>query len=209
MSTDLYARPRQEGTSRRVRQRLLIDKINNRFVNPELFNLFKFASFGYGDQLNVSNLIDATVTLSIDDNTGQVTVPHGTAEMSGTAGDTGSVSNFNVKANFQNGQLHGDCTFNMTYSDGEFQLDQANFKDGRCVVSLNLSYDYAVLKFNEEVGFWLPTWSPPDVWYEFNEHNTFLNVARLLNLYPDLIDSDWSTKIKQATQLFTDIITEF
>ena len=133
----------------------------------------------------------------------------GEAEISGTAGNIEGHNNFNVKANFENGQLHGDCYFNMTYRGGEFQLDQANFKEDRCVVSLNLSYDYAVLKFNEEIGFWLPDWTPPDVWYEVNEHNTFLNVARLLTLYPDLLDSDWSKKIKQATQLFTNVITEF
>jgi len=206
MSADLYTRPRHEGTTHRVKQRLLIDKPNNRFINPGLFNLFKFANFGYGDQLNVVNVIEATITLTVDDSTEQVT---GLAEMEGIVEFREGKNNFQVHANFRDGQLNGDCDFSMTYGGGELQLDQAHFIDGECVASLDLSYDYAMLKFNKHVSLWLPEWSPPEVWYKVDEHNTFLNVTKLLNLYPDLISDNWNKKITIASQLFTYIDSGF
>lgn len=201
MSVDPYARPRHEGNTRRVKQHLLIDKTDNRFINAELLDLFKFASFGYGDQLNHVNTIDASVTLTVDDITGRVT---GLAEMVGTYTVSSGSSNFQVRANFLNSQLNGDCTFFMQYDDANIYLDQAYFMDGECIVSLNLSYDYAMLKFNKYSYLSLKTWEPAEVWYEFNEHNIFLSVPKLLNLYPDLLSTDWEEKVLAAKNLFNE-----
>lgn len=206
MSADIYnhPRPRSEvGNTHRVRHRLLIDKANNNYVNADIFDLFGFIDPGYGGQLLVERVIEATVTLSIDDVTGQMAGP---AEMNGVIrGD-----NFQVRANFLDGKLDGDCSFFLQYNAlvegrANIQLDQALFRDGQRVVSISLSYEYAILRFNDFASLDLPDWSPTDdVWYEVDKHNIFLDVPRLLNLYPALISSDWREKVTTAIRLFTD-----
>jgi hypothetical protein len=178
---------------------LLIDKVNDRYINQNIFNLFNFTSFGIGDSLNYAKYIEGTITVTVNDETDKL---EGPAEIEGKS-DKG---NFQVKVNFMNNNLfHHDATFLLTENDGTIlELQQAYYREGNCTINLSIAYHGASLGFNRFNHFYLLQNEPENVWIYIDPFNNHINVAKLLNIYiyPDLLDANWETKVLAAKQIF-------
>jgi hypothetical protein len=159
------------------------------------------AAIGY--DLQDSSVIDASVTVPIDNN-GNL---NGKATMLGTrtgeiykdkygnplpAEDQQTPRQFLVEATFKNNMLHSDfIIYEYEDDDSLFTVQQVLFENGNIVVVLRIDIDQFTLEFNRFVYQW--------VGFPYLQYS---DVKQIFESYPDLEPgSNWQVKIETASKL--------
>lgn len=212
--SDPYLRTKlQSSGSHRCKYRVRVNTATGDFVNYQFIKLFGLATFGVAEDLNHVKQLEATANITVNDETGR---PQGVAELEGHC-DKG---NFQLRANLrhynnQDSRLHGTATFllrnssdNNNINSSILSLQQADYTDGRCIVSLHLSYYGASLAFSDVCYFYLTPTDLPAVWQVVDDCNSHIDVDHLLKLYPELLTGDWRAKMVTAKKLFNGITLE-
>jgi hypothetical protein len=195
-------------TTHKIKRRIVIDEKNNNYIGQDIFQLFNFSSLTYGDQLRILKYIEATATLTVDDND----VLNGPAEITGMAEYDQKLSPFQVQSSFVDNKPDGDCYFIL--KDGTtgqtLFFDQVKITNGVPVVSLIISYEFIILSFNKYFSQTYPFDTDSRLGSQIlnyiDEYNTFIKVDKLLELIPALdITGNWTDKLLAAEKICTDV----
>ena len=186
---------------------------SNDIMSDPYFKAF-FPMPDLGTYLQQVTIVDATVTITVDNYDDYDSKLNGVASMYGhytfhpivvpaeiQQYENSVINNhpFSVKANFVNGELSDDFTIYMYTGPNLAIIDQLLFYEGHVETFLHIGFDGITLNFNP---FITQLYHSNNIINDYQIDNKYVGADIILSLFPKLsADYDWYSKLEFAIGL--------
>ena len=215
--------------SQEVRKKHMVIEINRLTGTYYNYDMFKMLlPHGLVENLELSHSINASLTVTIDHNNlvGPATMEGIWLSTNCNLSSSSSLPNtlttssnrldrsfnkFRINANFDNGKLNGNYSVHLYHEHKLYELVQIYFHDDKPIVSISLSWKYAIMMYGPYLTQQFSSNCNSNVsklvWnYNSDDDDEYLDIEYLLDLIPELdVSSDWDIKISKAKEIFTTI----